>query len=46
MENGDAEAYLGLTDSIIQMINFCCPCHPGNPHETNIQNVYYNTNII
>ena len=46
MENGDAEAYLGLTDSIIQMIKFYRPCHPGNPHDTKIQNVCHNRSII
>ena len=40
MIKGNAEAYLGLTDSIVGMIKFFHLCRPGTPEETAIQKVH------
>ena len=39
MIEGNAEAYLGLTDSIVGMIKFFHPYQPGTPEGTAIQKV-------
>ena len=41
MTKGNAEAYLGLTDSIVGMIKFFHSCQPGTLEEAAIQKVIY-----
>ena len=39
VEDGNTEAYMGLTDSIVEIIKFFPPCQPGSQEETAINKV-------